>query len=1371
MCPSDPEPPAPAEGERPPAPPAEGHISFVERLQRRFGPDVDPKITLAGAEGEEEEPAPPAARGEASSTSRGLLRKLSLQEPIAARYEVKREIARGGMGTILRVWDEDLRRHLAMKVLHGPGRVEDESSTSEVGEERLGRFLEEAQITGQLDHPGVVPVHDLGIDREGRCFFTMRLVRGRELREVFDLARAGKEGWTITRALSVVLKVCEAMAFAHSKGVIHRDLKPSNVMVGRFGETYVMDWGLARVLGRTDPVGERVRSADGGSNLSLVRTVRHDESEANPDSPLVTMDGDVVGTPAYMSIEQAQGKLAELGPRSDVYSLGTILYYLLTGRSPYVEPGERVSPHTVLNRVLAAPPVPASRLARNMPGELVAICEKAMARRAEDRYGNMLEVVDDLQAYLENRVVRAYERGSVAEFRKWVARNRGFAAALAGMVTLALASAIAFAVQKTRQADELQREQRQTKLALDEAEHNAKLARAQRELADRRSAEADHNAQIASENEEAARLSGYKANLLAADFSFRSGDVLEGRHRLGECTEDLRGWEWDHLALQGEAALLTRKVGTQTAVDAVEFTVGGDRALVLRRTGRVLSLDLATGETVPEEGLSLPLVADLRGPLPGVMDVLADDSGVALAGKDGVVRLFERPGGGVISLPADTETMGHGGSRVGAVAFSPDRRHLASGAEDGEILVWGALSHELEQRLSAHRRAITALAWAPESERLASSSTDGTVRLWDTGTGTVLHVLKGHTGTVHDVAWDAQRDHVVSGGEDGLVELWDAADGTLLQSFTGHGDDVLAVGVDPRSGRIASGSLDRTVRVWDPEARTSTLLLGHEASVLTVAFSPAGDLVLSGSEDGYVKLWDARGDLSSTMLDAPGSPVQAVAFRPDGRLAATSAADGAILLWDAEAGLPVRRLVGHAGLVTGLAFSADGRLLVSASLDKTARLWHVDSGRLERVFAGHTKWLETAVLSPDASLVVTGSGDKSVRVWSAVTGELQREITGHRYSVPGVAVSPDGRLLATGGQEIFLRAFDQDEPLAVLPGHRRRVRALEFDPTGERIVSAADDGSTRIWDVASRALLRELRDHDGQVQAVVHSPDGSRLVTASDDRLIRVREARTGDTLLILRGHTEPVLALAFDGTGRRLLSGSADGTARIWETGGREERRRRHLEEVQRREGVGPVVERLFTTHHVLETVLAEIERSPEIAPAARDAACTVARLRAPALMSELSEAVVSAPGATAAAYDAARRQAEAAASLDPQNPHRKLVSGMAHYRAGNLAATKEALRALAERDEATLGARLDPERDPAGEATRLLYLAMAYQRTGEAEEAHRSLEGARRMLADLRGAPEEPRLLALLAEAESIVPAPPPDPGSTVPEQAVHD
>ncbi len=375
------------------------------------------------------------------------LERLEAHTPDEARYELEGEIARGGMGIIQRVWDGDLRRSIARKIL---GKDAKGSDSRKSDPRTIGRFLEEAQVTAQLEHPGIVPVHELGVDKKGTLYFTMRMVRGEDLHRIFEHARTGQHGWSQTRTLHVLLKVCEAMAFAHKKGVIHRDLKPSNVMVGRFGETYVMDWGLARVLGEREGKDLRFQAAPPSND---VRTDRGG-LERTPDSPLLTRDGDVVGTPAYMSPEQARGELARLGPATDVYALGAMLYHLLSGRVPYTEPGRKLGPHSILSRVMDGPPPRIETLAPATPPELVAICDKAMARELERRYATMLELAEDLRAYLEMRVVRAYRTGPVVELAKWVRRNRLSAASLAALVLAVAGGGLSVAWQQSVRAAE-----------------------------------------------------------------------------------------------------------------------------------------------------------------------------------------------------------------------------------------------------------------------------------------------------------------------------------------------------------------------------------------------------------------------------------------------------------------------------------------------------------------------------------------------------------------------------------------------------------------------------------------------------------------------------------------------------------------------------------------------------------------------------------------------------------------------------------------------------------------------------------------------------------------------------------------------------
>jgi formylglycine-generating enzyme required for sulfatase activity/tRNA A-37 threonylcarbamoyl transferase component Bud32 len=441
---------------------------------------------------------PPSTAHPAGPASE-ILKRLAAATPRGTRYRVEGEIARGGMGAVLRVRDEEIGRELAMKVALRSSDPSSERALSDTEGRQIGRFLEEAQITGQLDHPGIVPVHELGLDAEGRLYFTMKLVRGRELRRVFELVRDKAEGWSRTRALGVILKACEAVAYAHKKGVVHRDLKPANVMVGEFGEVYVMDWGLARAVGRRDSRDLRLAETAGAS----IRTERRKVAEESADSPLLTMDGDVVGTPSYMPPEQALGRIAEIGPRSDVYSIGAILYELLSGEMPYVPRDAQMSNRTVLALVIQGPPAPVQQRAPGAPAELVAICEKAMQRDASKRYADMLEMAEDLRAYLENRVVRAHDASLAAVVGKWVARNR--ASATLGAVTLLVATfgiASAVFLQHRRRTEA---EQKNVELGL------------ARDLAKENEARAVENESRAKESEARAKDNEALANSRASD--------------------------------------------------------------------------------------------------------------------------------------------------------------------------------------------------------------------------------------------------------------------------------------------------------------------------------------------------------------------------------------------------------------------------------------------------------------------------------------------------------------------------------------------------------------------------------------------------------------------------------------------------------------------------------------------------------------------------------------------------------------------------------------------------------------------------------------------------------------------------------------
>ncbi|MGE3850688.1 MAG: protein kinase, partial [Planctomycetota bacterium] len=340
-----------------------------------------------------------------------------------ARYRMGSELGRGGLGLVQEAEDLLLRRDLAIKTLLRP----DPASTA--------AFIEEAQITGQLEHPNIVPVHELGFDPQGRPYLAMKRVQGHTLRN--EIARRHDSGQASEaehhagerRLLEVFIKVCDAVGYAHSRGVIHRDLKPDNVMVGEFGEVLVMDWGLARPTAAADD-----DSHAGDVKPATRRRVVSDRREAVAD---VTMEGDVFGTPAYMAPEQAAGHASEIGPAADIYALGAILYTILTGVAPF-------SGHAmvILDDVRNGKLVPPSQRGPAVPRELEAVTLRAMALDPADRYASAAELRDDIQRYMSGRALTAADYTSWQLLWKWARRHK---VAVAGALSTAAAIIIGLA--------------------------------------------------------------------------------------------------------------------------------------------------------------------------------------------------------------------------------------------------------------------------------------------------------------------------------------------------------------------------------------------------------------------------------------------------------------------------------------------------------------------------------------------------------------------------------------------------------------------------------------------------------------------------------------------------------------------------------------------------------------------------------------------------------------------------------------------------------------------------------------------------------------------------------------------------------------
>ncbi len=1089
----------------------------ISHVLREFFGNERPDVEIAPEEG---------AAGDQSLSTR--LKRLAERIALTARYSLQEEVARGGMGVILRVWDEDLRRTLAMKSMRGKLRPEDRSPENA---QTVSRFLEEAQITGQLDHPGVVPVHELGIDAKGHVFFTMRMVKGVELSEVFRLSRAGEEGWNTVRCLGVILKVCEAMAYAHSKGVIHRDLKPANVMVGKFGETYVMDWGLAKVVGRKDSHDLRVDPMQ-SVMLSGVKTDRTDQiaiSDRSEESPLLTMDGTVVGTPTYMPPEQAEGRVADLDFRADIYSLGALLYTLLTGRMPYVEPGAPTSAGTVLTRLLSGPPTPIHQIDKTVAPELAAVCEKAMARKPDDRYPTVDAMAEDLRAYLEGRVVRAYQTGALAEFRKWVRRNRTIAASILGLVVTAIVALSYVAWQDRRKVREIGAAHEQTVLARDRARASEREARA-----------SEREARL--KGEEAERKS-YLASLAAADASLRVHETSEARLRLDACPEALRGWEWRHLRLRSDTSL-ARLEGHHARVTAVAFSADGT-LLASGSDDRTVKLwDVASGA----ERLTLP--AAMEGAASGGVSAVAfrpDGTRLAAACDDKFVRLWDPGHGGLVGIASGHETA------VTCLAYRGDGDLFATGSTDETVRFWNGANAQPVGEPYGAGAPVYAVAFHPDGNRLAVAAEDA-IQIVDVGTRTLLATIEGDGTTLRALAFDAQGTRLAAGALDATVRLYDVEGGKRVKTLEGHTDPVYALRFNATGTRLFTASFDKTIRLWDARAGAPLrALVGHTDAVHALAISPAGGTLASASADGTLRLWDlAR---SNAVLEVRGEDdlFNGLAADPGAdRLAATAAGVGSVRLWDSVTGESLATVGGDEGTLASVAFSPSGsRVAGAGEEDWKIRLWNVEGSGEEKVLEGHEGPVTSIAFVGGDGRLVSGSADMTVRLWDLAGSAPPVVLAGHKGGVTCVTASASGDRLLSASEDGTVRVWEAatGRLLATLEGHGGAVRAVARSADGALYASGGDDETIRLWDSATFEPAGQLSGHTGPVQALAFSPDSTRLASGGRDKTIRLWDPATREMLLRIAAHDNWVTALAFTRDGASIASSSFDGTLRVFRT------------------------------------------------------------------------------------------------------------------------------------------------------------------------------------------------------------------------------
>ncbi|MBI5092388.1 MAG: serine/threonine protein kinase [Candidatus Hydrogenedentes bacterium] len=1045
----------------------------------------------------------PSTSSEIADSELGMLPAV---EETPGRYTHISQYGHGGMGRVLLAHDQHLGRDIALKELL-PSVSSDATTVMPNTPVRnlmpvVHRFLQEARITGQLEHPSIVPVYEMGRRRDGHLYYTMKLVRG------MTLGKALHESTSLEKRLAYLphyLDLCQAIAYAHARKVIHRDIKPDNVMIGDFGETVVIDWGLAKVIDKED--------VHLGTLEETIRAMQIDDSP----SPVKTHYGEALGTPVYMAPEQARGQLESVDERSDVYSLGAVLYELLTGALPL--DGKTVK--AILAQAANERPKPIRDHVSDAPPELIAICEKAMDSLPANRYANAKQLAEEIRRFQEGALVQAYAYRFSEHLNRFVRRHKTkLVTAAAGIAALIVVAAVSYV--QVRQERDRAVVARNDAVA---ARNDAVVAR-------------DQEAQ----QREAAERQLYISCIFLARESVDSRRYDVAMQALERAPEQLRNWEWKfyyRLCHLDERTL----AGHGNAVPWAEYSPNGKRILTASDDSTAKVWDVASGA----------VLCTLTGHTDPVEQAhfSSDGTKIVTCSYDKTAKIWDAASGNErVALTGHTDW-------VMTAEFSPDATRVVTASDDKTAKVWDAASGKEMFTLVGHTAGLRMARFYPDGRDIITVSADATAKVWDASTGQQVRSLS-HGGAVMSASFTADGARMLTRAADNTVHIWDADSGENLIVIDGRDGKLCDATFSPDGTRIAAAFRAGYAKVFDAQTGAELLTLpGHQEGGMKARYSPDGANIVTASTDNSACLWDAESGSKLATLHGHSNAINAADFSPDAAHIVTASTDGTAKIWSVlhPATPEQRRLNGNAGDATALAVNRDGSRLITAYQSGSAKVWEPRTGRELLTLSGHSHNIVTAHFSADESRIVTSSSDTTAIVWDATTGQALLTLKGHTKQLTDAEFSPDGTRVVTASLDATAKLWDTTTgaELQTLIAHTEGVGSASFDPSGTKIVTSSGDLTARIWDAASGRELRVLSGHTRGLSAAIFSPDGRQVVTTSGDMTAKLWDVDSGKELATLRGHRNDVLGAVFSPNQEEIATRSSDGFVKIWSLDGQE--------------------------------------------------------------------------------------------------------------------------------------------------------------------------------------------------------------------------